>query len=1073
MKRPQASSCHLELHTFHNMESGPERKIFKAAVINTSELVKSQSRDVGDARMTESKEDRSGNFLLRLKRRIWDHNLAQEWYRQREISRARKEILESGNLYAGEKDFDPDNGALSASASKEAMQAIIERFTSEYEDEMLKEGERESKEVIEGAEINNKLKDLIKQYARSSMTKAAFDEQKKSILSHYDKKYKDPKSLYADNLFEIATEVRDAVAQGTKLAELDFEVELTLGNARESLSTEAHHSGFDKGVERLQNSKLGKYIANEPAALGIAAGLYEVGRNTLQKTVRSKAAQWATFGLASLASGGISAMKENARVKRERAQHQRESAKGMRFEEGSKRREQMDENSYDTKKATMIIHNLTEDLERVKGGEYSEEQLTEMMGRLADLEARVQLNDQQKIDLISYDKVTRIERDRTTMDLRRAELKVLLRNEDQGFDAELESLVDVQKQQLMEGEGGIEQKDEVFNKLRKTRVRNAFIKSTLTAATIGTAFQEAKSFFDDSQDGVIEGGIKHFTDKESLAQKGTALEALRRYVTGEQPMVTNASLYEAAQIEDTHIDLPEGVTLVQNADSTFNFLRNDEVIAEHIAIRLDPDGSLDDETEKALAKSGITSTFGLIGEKTTETVHESVGDYVKNHAEGMQRIHRELWYDNDTPHPFDKNELRTDWGGQNGTGIDANGNYVFNVSRMTEDGSVHGSESVDVTKGGLKMLFSFSKDTQHQVFEVPIGPDGNAVIDPNSELGKLMFETNQDGHAVFTGKFAEVAQSMGNAPDGGENVRILGTHVGPGKEMVDDIVSTDTTVPRVAFNIPQENMYDVPPVIPVRSRRPLERGAYRKNREIEAERPQQPDSTEENPLPFENPTNEEGASGGEVIPEGGFRADIAQGMHYSQERGFEGQEQPIDKKTDHIYAYGVSTFNRAIVESQLKKDKHKHPEVLILENDRSNREKNLKEIAYLKKWYPKAIFTYVALPDRDTTGPVDKKEKDDYNIKRLAHILNESKVDPKKIKHQFIKEEKVIAPKPLGEVSGKEWDTFMKNGKVTQARLRAIAEKLKANSVLGSALSQQEQLMYLEQKEKVDKIIKK
>lgn len=1056
-----------------------ENKILKAAVINTDELVKSQSRDVGDARMTESKEDRSANLLTRTLKRMWKHNLAQEWYRQREIGRARKEILETNNLYAGEKEFDPDQvSAKKASddASKEAMQAIIDRFTSDYGDEVLKEEEADSKQVIEGQAINQKLKELIKLYADTEMGDEAFKQEKNRILSVYDKKYADPKSMYADNLLTIAKEVQDVVRQGTKLAELDFEVELTLGDARESLSTHANQSDFDKKIEKLQGTKVGKWVANDAVALGITAGLYEVGRKTLQKTVRSKAAQLATFGLASVAAGGISAARENTRIKRERLQHQRESAKGMQFnEKDMKRRQEMELNSYDTKKATIIIQNLNEDLDKVKQDQVpSEQEILAIIGRLADLEARIELNDQENIDLITYDKFTKIERDRTTMDLKRAELKVALRNlerEDNAldFDIELEHMTEVQKEQL---EGGIDEKNEVFETLRKRKVKWAFINGTIAAATIGTAVQEIGAFANDSQDGVLEGA---FGNKDHLVAHGTTLEALRRYITGDHaPDLTGPLHAETFAGSPTHVAMPDGVTFEPNndAEATYNLMRDGKVIADHVHVNFDEHGDLAVETKKELMEAGITTgQLANVVDKTSETIHESISDYVKNHAEGMKRIHRELWYDNDTPHPFDKNELRTDWGGEHNTGIDAKGNYVFNVSRMTSDGSVHGTQSIDPTKGGLKMIFSFSKDTQHQVFEVPIGPDGNAVIDPNTPLGKLMFEKSIDGHAVFTGKFAEVAQVTGTAADGGETVRILGTHIGAGKDSLDVVVGTDTTTPQVTLGIPNENTYDVPPVIPVMARRPLERGTYKTNREVEASRPRERNESQSE---VSNTPEVAPPAGGEPIPQGSFRADIAEKMQYSQGRGFEGKEEPIGKDTDHIYAMGFATIDRKSIEAQLTKDKnkYKHPEVLLLEHDRTDREANLKQFEYLKKWYPKVKFTYVALPETILNVPQTVEKREVYNKERLTHILKESNIDTKKIKNEFIRPEKITAPKLLREISEKEWDKYITTGKVSKARLQSIAEKLKNNPVIGSALDGKERQIYEEYKEEVQKLSK-
>ncbi len=1048
-----------------------EKKLFKAAVINTDELVKAQARDIGDAKMTESKEDREANWFTRIGKRIWKHNLAQEWYRQREISRAKKNILESHDLYKGEKEFDPDKNTPDGKASEEAMQAIVERFISEHEEDMLKKKELESKKSLEDEAINSNIKDLIKQYAGSAMSPESFAEEKKRILSKYDKNIASEKSMYADNLLSIANEVRDAVTHGTKLAELDFDIDVTLGTARESLSTEAHLNSFDSTIEKLQNTKIGKYIANEPAVLGILAGAYELGRNSVGKLVRSKGAQWATFGGAAILAGGISAAKERARFTRERAQHARETAKGMEFKEKDmKRRQEMEGFSYETKKATMIIENLNADLAKIQEGAATPDEVNEIMGRLADLESRIKLNDQQKIDLITYDKFNTVEKDRTAMDLKRAELKVALRRggfptENEGtpnevdFDTRLAQLTETQKGQLLGGDRGITQKDEAFVEKRNSRAWKAFATTTLTSITIGAVFAEGKALLDGSQDGIIEGAFK---DKQNLIKHATGLEAIRRWWTGDHAMMPghDSSDLHAESFGDTKVQLPNGVTFVENADNTYNLVRNGDVLVDHVPVTLDESGDLSDATKHILNEHGIeTGAMVPIGETETQIIQESPDEYIAKHPELTHKIHRDLWYDNDTPHPFDQNELRTDWGGENNTGIDAQGNYVFNVSRMTADGSFHGANSVDakqlIEDGKLKMLFSLSKGTQHQVFEVNIGPDGNAIIDPKSELGKLMFE-QQGGHAVFTGKFAEVAQSTGMADDGGENVRILGTHVGLDKDTVDDIIDKEKGIPNVILGIPDETTYDTW-VIPAGARRPLERGEYTKNATVEANRPRERRA----PAPEEVPPAGPAPTYAPVD-----NAHTAENVYYSRDRGFSGRgEYAISGETSRVY--GFMGLNRKDIDARLKDvAKDPHPEVFIFEEDAARRTVALKQIEDMKKWYPNKVkFTYVALPS--DMSKLDSKEKEKYTSERFNHIVESSSLD-KKV-NQEIYVEQSVEKALLGEIPQEEWDAYVLSGnKASKDRLYSIAMKQRA----GETLSQKERIVYEDNRKKVDTIIK-
>lgn len=1070
---------------FEAMQPGgkPEKKIYKAAVIDAGELLDAQARDVGDAYMTESKKQRDENWFLRTGKRIWKHNVFQEYYRQKAIIKAKKEILESGNLYAGEKEFDPD-GPASKQVHDGAMSAIVERFTSEYEDDMLRDEEKDSREFVTGQEINRQLKDLIKRYAGSSMSREAFEEEKNRILSSYDKELASKKSLHADNLFGIAKEIRESVEHGQKLSDLDFEVELILGEAKGSIGTEAHHSDFDKNVEWIQNSKIGKFIANSPAALLLSAGLYEGLKKVTQKTA-STAAHILPFVGGAVVSGSIAAMKESARLNRERAQHMRERAKGMEFKEPDmKRREQMEQNAYEMRSATAIIESLHDDLARVEAGEeMSEEELNEIMARLADLESRIKLNDQRSIDLIFYDKFNTVEKDRTEMDLSRATLKVRIRNRvadgtlkmpaKTDFDTYLNEMTDTQKEQLLGGDRGIDRKDEIFRKMKKGRVWRAGLTAGGLGAVAGFVFQEIESLSNSTEDGLIEGifkSLRHHAggQENELTEKGTALEYLRRTLMGEHPRMPHDSFIEG-HIGNATLDLPKGAGITQNPDGTFDILRNGEVIAHHVPMDLDAQGNLSPATLAALHKNNIYSNFSVIGEKTTATIHESAEDYMKAHASGTHLVHRELWYDNNTPHPFDKNELKLWWGGDNNTGIDAHGNYVFNASHMLKDGSFHGTSSIDAAsavKGGhLKMMFSLSEDTQHRVFEVPIGPDGNAIIDPKSELGKLMFETH-DGHAIFTGKFAEVAQTMGTAHDGGENVRILATHVGPGKDMVNDIVTKDTRVSKIILDLPGKNTGEFPPFIPVIGpRRPLEKGEYKKNKDVTTSRRILDHEREFDSIVYQE------------IPADKIKGKNADGVIYSKDKGFTGPEIGLPEKTDYIAAvFGLDKafLQRGIQETNTSVTGAKNREVVIFEDNQSHRRKNLKKVEELKTKNPTIKFRYIELPKNMKS--VDPRTATLYMTKRLESIRSTSKIKAEVKQRLYtaaipvVEKKKIpIQEKPLPTISVKEWARFQDTDEVSDARLRDIARKLKAKK----RLSQKERAMYDEYDDDIDERVER
>lgn len=174
-------------------------------------------------------------------------------------------------------------------------------------------------------------------------------------------------------------------------------------------------------------------------------------------------------------------------------------------------------------------------------------------------------------------------------------------------------------------------------------------------------------------------------------------------------------------------------------------------------------------------------------------------------------IHRS-WYDNDTKN-FDKNELRTHWGGEKGTGINAEGKYVLDVGRMTPDGSSHAGMSANaqelLKEGKLKLLISASRETQNQVYEVPINADGQIVIDPNSDIGKMFF-ANVNGRAQFTGRFGEIGEDRGN-----NNFRILSTIEGGERGTVVNNIPETTPEPAPEVqpdqNVVEKNVDNIPP----------------------------------------------------------------------------------------------------------------------------------------------------------------------------------------------------------------------------------------------------------------------
>lgn len=835
----------------------PQEKFYggnkiKAAVVDADQLVEGQARDIGDAKMSESKDQLDQNRITKFVRRIWKQNLMEGYYRNKEIQKARKDIIENKNLYHGEAEI--ANQAQNKNSHKEAMDAIVEGFTSEYENEMLRQEERDSREKA-GAPLNTAIKDLIKKYASTpTMDKAAFEEEKKRLINTHNPKYAKENSLYADNLFDIANEVKQAVAQGEKLDQMDFEVDLTFGKARESLNTEGKKTTLDK---LFGDNKFGKAISQNAILAGAVAGAYSLTK-ALTMNYGKRAAKWFGFG-AGLAAGAIvEGVKENARVNRERSQNMRENAKGMKFTDPDmERRQEMAKNLYETKNATAIISELDGDLNLIKTGNVSEADMQSAFGRIAELEARIRLGDAQKIDLISYDHYGNVEKDRKKIGQRLGEIKVAIRKETAtnpkafmngaSYDDYISGRTADQVKVFSEGD--IAKKDKIFRGLKTRRIIRKMGQTMLMGAAAGFITQEVGALFT-SRDGVIEGGAKsiynHFSDESNhgadLHKNATALEALRRNLFGESPRMSTEHMHEAI-VGTTHLQLPDGVDIFDNGNGTYDFVRDGVVISNDIPLNFESNGNLSPESIALLNKNDIYTDFKNIHDpegKIDGNGAKNPSEWVEQHKGSMHRIHRHFMgnntpmvdnpdYPGDPRHRFgsDLNELRADWGGVNNTGVTEDGNYAFNVHRMTDDGSFQGDASVAAHKEmvgeNLKMLLSVSKDSQQYVFEVDVDKYGNAIVDKNSDIGKMLFTTDATGHAVYTGAYVEIAHQNVDVtyPDGGEDMDILATHIGDDAAHIphDD-------VPYVKFDIPDDTDYEPPYPIPIIPRRPLERGQY-------------------------------------------------------------------------------------------------------------------------------------------------------------------------------------------------------------------------------------------------------
>ncbi|MFC1640797.1 glycosyltransferase, partial [Patescibacteria group bacterium] len=476
----------------------------------------------------------------------------------------------------------------------------------------------------------------------------------------------------------------------------------------------------------------------------------------------------------------------------------------------------------------------------------SDTEIQTAIAQLAEIEARIQISDQEKLDLIRYSNPDNIEAERLELDILRAQAKVDLRNMVAArsggnigfmtFDEFVDSTRATRVDAIINGDEGIEERNERFSRMKTGKVAKAAVKGAVTGLVIGVTFQEIAAFFNEGQTGFVE----QLVDQEAglsqpPAESITVLEQLRRTITGEGEFIgPSPDNIHTVTLNGHEFDLPKEAEFLANPDGTTSLVRVDgdgnivRTLVDNVT--QNADGTVTDESMAALEAAGGGAGFAVVKSPVegirTETITETPKDFVAQNDSAFSRIKRILWYDNDTPKPvFDKNELRLD------LGKDANGNIVFSAARMTPDGSSAGPFSVDAQQaagdGKLKMLLSLSEGTQNTVVEVPIDAAGNAVIDPASDIGKTFFGVNAQGNTEFLGRFAEVAEHYPSGPDL-ERVRILATAEGAGissftRTIETPFVDIDTAT---LVGIPSDPIIDPPPIIPIFGRRPLEPVAY-------------------------------------------------------------------------------------------------------------------------------------------------------------------------------------------------------------------------------------------------------
>lgn len=790
---------------------------FEAARVDLAEENINQQTTVAEP--AESKLGRFGQALASMPKKIWYGNVARDFIRQRHI---RKGLHDEA----------------SQQAYSESMGVVVERFADETV--ALSRGETNAAidSVEHGQELDVQLKSLISSFARdSSMSVEVLREERTRLLSEFGEKvHKDDRKkgiVFADNILEVAINARAAFRHGVGIDDIETALSAKAGEARTGARTEAKRDAVDNVIEKLGNSRFGSMI-NE-TTLAIGAGIVMSVTKTVARNGTMAAARVLGLGVGAGVLGGL---RERLHIKQDRQLHGRQMAEGG--EAGGritgKRREQLEATRYETASASDLLLGLDSLHERLGAENVTSATLADAVSSLAHVDTRLKLSDELNSDFIAFDSKESLEEQRYALMKRVAELKVELQTAVDGLDdSQITSagLVSRDVNETLDAmsswtadimNADVSEKDHAFQAVRRSRALKMGMVSFGTGVVFGTLIQETKAMFSADLQGVFE-------DASSKDDRRTMLASMFRHDKSAAGHLIDGHLDPQTVNEHGSAILPLGYKLVDADGGQVLIGADGKVVADHI--QFGADGRLDEKTAFLLESKGIKLSETVkdfeVTHKETITIDRTPEEYRNAHPEQFTAVERELWYDNNTPGVFDRNELKL-WWGADGVGVNADGNYVFNVSHMMPEGSFHGDQAANfqqlLESGQLKMAISTDRGSQNFVDLISFDSSGNAVIDSKSFTGQSAFAT-VDGHAQFVGGFAEAVQVTGQNAEGETTMRMLATVVGDnqpktGTDTITEVFrETDHRV-FTTFEAPRDIPVEVPPILPLYGRKGLE-----------------------------------------------------------------------------------------------------------------------------------------------------------------------------------------------------------------------------------------------------------
>ncbi len=790
-----------------------EKISLKTAFISYSEkLTKEYAREMADRKMSHDfREDKNKGFFGKINhffKRIWKYGAFKEYYRQKEVSKFKKEIVQKGNMFVDED--------LTINSQSNLNNAIIDRLINIPDlNDAIHGGE--NVRMLQDGPIKDEIIQAIRDYAKgdSVMTSSVFIDTQKRLSERIKAENPDifgESALDANNLLETAKIVRASVANKKGIDSVEIDLQIIIGDMRAGLRTEQKLNTVDRIVDKLHQTKLGSLV-NEDTVSSALAILQGIGNSLGSMFLFNKAASWGSFGATAVLAGTFGAIRSRNDWEQRRVQHFRDMASGRGFDDKDKHRLALERFRYDGLKVTDAIKTLetnTTDLAN-KGHAITPDNISSYVAHIADMEARIKLSDDKSIDLLLYSGPQNIDKERTKLDINRSKFKVALRKicEEKNihfgsftFDEYLDNCTTAQKTKLLENDNGIKEKDAQFRGFKNGKALKSFCGSALRSVVFGIAFQEVGAIFNPHQQGALE-SLWH---KDVNPVGTTFLKGISDRINGHIEGATHSfELKDNMSFRErpSYIHLNDAKELRLDRDGNYDLWIRGEKKFENIFV-FDKNKLV--YNEEALRANDIVFNASSANVATPGSLRSVVDakQLTDNHP-NMVDAHRDIWLHNNTRGVYDLNEAGLHYH------IAPNGkDIIVDISGMTSKGSSAGNISIDpiqaIKDNKLMLWVSQTRNSSGRAFEIPF--DSKSITISEQSPIYNMFDIH-NGKVGFNGGFVEVVNK--------DNlVSVLATHEGA-NSLNNFVINSNSTIPEAinTLRFSQLSADQIPMAVPL------------------------------------------------------------------------------------------------------------------------------------------------------------------------------------------------------------------------------------------------------------------